>query len=847
MKQATRAILLLIFSMNIQIHATQDLDLSALLAIVVETGTFLEIDPDLIPASVVNIDRERIESANARDLRGLLEIYVPSYQSLFNRWNGWLMSMNGVTADVNSKILVLIDGREVTSQSRDGAVGLLTSIDLNFIERVEVLEGNAGFVYGAGAIGGVINIIPKRDIDSKGSVLYSLGAYREDQFDQRASFLFSQSIGDVDMSGGFSYRHSDGVGRNHSYIAGLDGWGGDIDWEPIFPKEARPAQGSFGRIPGNYHTYLNFSLNEWNWYTHFSREVITASGAFVLDPFPIMNGAWNLDEVRDLYSDDYYGPSNPYFDYWHLTEAWGSSNRMYVYDMLMSSLERTLSFDNFDVELLVSYANYNNTVDAEDFTDIGLYGYPEYDTSEISGEQSLAFKSAVTGSIGDDLLHYAYGYQHRTDFIGTGLAGENSIDQSDKKVFADTTFFSNALFAEGLYKLTDQIRLHGGVRVDHHSAVGASLSPKTAFIYSPAEDHYFHLIYQQATNNPTAEASTGSYYVKNDDNVLQEEDFFQNPDREPDANTTVLPGVSQDALEDMDPEVARQLVLMTNNSWGDLSVRNIFSYNMMDGLFMWDSDTYKTIATEGQYNYVLNNTIVEYDIPRAGLSLGVSHNFNRIVNTDISDGNTVVERRRYDRDDEENPWYDNIGTDDDPYYIPVWNTGEYDTTVVNAIQNTITQDGTYFLNTSPHLTKLYADYQMNDIVSFHLNSQLYWKRMLGRKDIYDDPQGTGATWFDPYDRDVSMGYRKSTWDVERKLSARLNVGVHFDIPFTQVDLISSGRVSLMGDNILGHRWTDNYDRWDRNTAIPYYMSSPGDGGLFRAEQAMFRGTIRLDF
>jgi outer membrane receptor protein involved in Fe transport len=65
------------------------------------------------------------------------------------------------------RTLVLVDGRRMP-QSLDGAdfnQPDLNGIPLNAIERIETLTGTAGGIYGPDALGGVVNVILKRDYD----------------------------------------------------------------------------------------------------------------------------------------------------------------------------------------------------------------------------------------------------------------------------------------------------------------------------------------------------------------------------------------------------------------------------------------------------------------------------------------------------------------------------------------------------------------------------------------------------------------------------------------------------------------------------------------------------------
>lgn len=84
----------------------------------------------------------------------------------------------GQTGDTNSRIdlrglspgqtLILIDGRRLPgipeSSSIDFGQPDINSIPLHAIDRVEILTGTAGGIYGFGALGGVVNVILRRDL-----------------------------------------------------------------------------------------------------------------------------------------------------------------------------------------------------------------------------------------------------------------------------------------------------------------------------------------------------------------------------------------------------------------------------------------------------------------------------------------------------------------------------------------------------------------------------------------------------------------------------------------------------------------------------------------------------------
>ncbi|MDA5193919.1 TonB-dependent receptor plug domain-containing protein [Govanella unica] len=70
--------------------------------------------------------------------------------------------------------MVLVDGVKVNDPSSPGGAFDFGTLDLNDVERIEVLRGPQSTLYGSDAIGGVVNIITKRGSDG-----FSLSGYAE--------------------------------------------------------------------------------------------------------------------------------------------------------------------------------------------------------------------------------------------------------------------------------------------------------------------------------------------------------------------------------------------------------------------------------------------------------------------------------------------------------------------------------------------------------------------------------------------------------------------------------------------------------------------------------------------
>ncbi|TVP14228.1 TonB-dependent receptor [Shewanella sp. KCT] len=140
-----------------------------------------ENTPINIAANVNVIDAAAIELSGATNLTDLLRGQSGIQVSDSN--SGAVFAMRGFSASqaVNNT-LILIDGRRLNNI--DIAAPSIGAIGLNQVERVEILSGSAGVLYGDQAVGGVINIITKAPKDNGGSLQLSGGSF--DTFEAKA-------------------------------------------------------------------------------------------------------------------------------------------------------------------------------------------------------------------------------------------------------------------------------------------------------------------------------------------------------------------------------------------------------------------------------------------------------------------------------------------------------------------------------------------------------------------------------------------------------------------------------------------------------------------------------------
>jgi len=157
---------------------------------------FIPRGEDAMVQKVTVIDRQRIEQQGAQNLRDLLSndlnVRITQDNAL-----GSFVAMQGVGG---ANVKIMIDGVPVIGRL-DGNIDL-SQINLNNIERVEIIQGPASAAYGTNALGGIINLITKKDnlktLEVGATAYYeSVGQYNAD-----GNLSFAQKGHTVRLSGG---------------------------------------------------------------------------------------------------------------------------------------------------------------------------------------------------------------------------------------------------------------------------------------------------------------------------------------------------------------------------------------------------------------------------------------------------------------------------------------------------------------------------------------------------------------------------------------------------------------------------------------------------------------------
>ncbi|HEY1772713.1 MAG TPA: TonB-dependent receptor [Gammaproteobacteria bacterium] len=135
-------------------------------------------------ASIYVITSDAIRRSGARSIPEALRL-APNLEVAQIGADGWAISARGSDAASADKLLVLIDGRIIYTPLFSGTFWDAQDVMLEDIDRIEVVSGPGGTLWGSNAVNGVINIITKKAGDSQGTLASAGGGQRGADGDAR--------------------------------------------------------------------------------------------------------------------------------------------------------------------------------------------------------------------------------------------------------------------------------------------------------------------------------------------------------------------------------------------------------------------------------------------------------------------------------------------------------------------------------------------------------------------------------------------------------------------------------------------------------------------------------------
>ncbi|ARP89277.1 TonB-dependent siderophore receptor [Bordetella genomosp. 9] len=393
----------------------------------VSTGSYLDITPMQTPASVDTITREQLDERGDASLVDAIT-RAPGFSNIAHPGNGGSgLSVRGFT-DAAS-VMQLYDGVR-----QYGGIGITFPFDTWSVDHIEVLRGPASVVYGEGAIGGVVNVIPKKP--ARGPIENEMQATAGTHDTQRLAFGSGGAIDDklsyrFDISGNHSGNWVDmGDSRNAAVSGALQ-----LDVSPALWVRLSYAQG--WQQPMRY----------------FGTPLVDGK----LDD-ALRRKNYNVGDAMIRYDDRW----------WELAAQWTPNANTTV----RSRLYQVDSHRHWRDAEYYDYLPSSGLVQRSSYTEI------LHDQTQIGNISDATFKGRVLGldnkiAIGFDVSHSAFKHTNNSPYSGTSLVDPYDVAHGSFINVAGTTpRYRNkasqyAFFGEDRLALTDQWSIVAGVRYDH--------------------------------------------------------------------------------------------------------------------------------------------------------------------------------------------------------------------------------------------------------------------------------------------------------------------------------------------------------------------------------------------
>ena len=355
----------------------------------------------------------------------------------------------GLAGDFNTRVLILIDGHRINDTIYgSGPTGNEFPLDIELIERLEVVRGPSSALYGSNAFLAVVNIVTRRGRDLEGTELRA-GAGSLETYLARATHGKKLANGLEYLVSG-TYQDTDGNDR--LYFPEFD--------DPLTNDGiARDADHDEA-----YRLLANFDYRNWRLQTaHGSREkkVPTAPYETVFD----------TDRTRT--EDTYTWVDLSYSDEWG--DGWYVTGRAF-YDRYVFRGEYL--YDDGDP------GNPDPFVNRDDAT------------GQRWGSE-LRFNKLIL-----DRHHLTAGLEIEHNF---------QQDQSNKDLAPNSLYlnsresrFNFGLFAQDDIEILENLHLGLGLRYDHDGAFGSTVNPRGSIVYAPWETTIVKLLSGTAYRAPTA-------------------------------------------------------------------------------------------------------------------------------------------------------------------------------------------------------------------------------------------------------------------------------------------------------------------------------------------------------
>jgi iron complex outermembrane receptor protein len=394
------------------------------------------------PSYISIVTADEIKRFGYRTLAEIVGSVAGFYANYDRSYNYVGIRGFSLPGDYNTRVLVMLNGHRLNENIYDSTgFGTEGIIDVDLIERVEVIRGPGSSLYGSNAFLGVINIVTKRGRNYKGPQV-SGGAGSYETYQGRGTYGDRYGNGlDLLLSG--TYTSSQGKDR-------------------LFYSEFDSPDTNYG------HAERADGQQSHSLFTSLLYGDVTLEGAYVKRRKQIPTAPYGT-----VFNDN-------------RTQVW--EERGY----LDAKYERQVTSD-FGAMLRLSYDGYWYDGDY-------MYDNPPLTKQKDSAAgQWLGSELQLTKRLFDNHKVIAggevrYNYQQDQETHDEEPYSQYLNEKTDSSVWA--------LFIQDEYRVLDNLTLFAGLRYDDYSTFGGSLNPRAALIYNPFSQTTLKLIYGRAFRAP---------------------------------------------------------------------------------------------------------------------------------------------------------------------------------------------------------------------------------------------------------------------------------------------------------------------------------------------------------
>lgn len=418
------------------------------------------------PASVSIVTADEIKKFGYRNLADILQS-VPGF-SITNDRNYQYAGIRGfgLPGDYGTRMLLLVDGvRQSDPVYQTAFIGSEMVVDVDLIERVEVIRGPGHTLYGANAMLGVINVITKRGRDLDGfEVSGQAGSF--DTYQGRLSYGKKFTTGpEMLLSGTFLHNRGQDL-----YYPEFDSPSTDFGWARGCDRER------FGSA------FLKMIYHG-----------LTLEGGYVQRDKTLPTAPWGTVF------------NNPG------TEAGDSS--------LFLDLKYRHTFESgLDMTSRLSWNQYR--YDGRYIYDSSEEGDAQLLFTNIDKARSSWLQGEVqlSGEVAEK-HRLVGGLEFRTVLRMVQLNYDTEMYLDDRR-----TSWNAGLYLQDEYRILDTLILTAGLRYDHFDTFGDTVNPRVALIYSPLSRTTAKFLFGTAFRPPSGyELYYGDGYSQKTNPGLREE------------------------------------------------------------------------------------------------------------------------------------------------------------------------------------------------------------------------------------------------------------------------------------------------------------------------------------